>query len=290
MVKKENRSNLFSYLWQVVILGIIFSVSLIMSRLFIYSLGINLPRLPKQAEESAAIYYLFVGSIILAAGLLPLFKKIKAKFMTRFLLMFFFFYISFGLGTSLESMIYSSFDGFGLMIVVFFLPVLIFSLVVSLLVGSEQDETVFKKQFLHFFSQLKSKDWIWRIFLAIISFPIIYFVFGMLVSPLVLDYYQESGLGLAVPEFGTIVSMQLLRSALFLLVTIPILVKWSGSKKNLILSLGLAHSVMVFCYDIVLAYQLPFKLVIIHGLEILLDSFVYAFVFVKLLYHQKSTK
>ena len=48
------------------------------------------------------------------------------------------------------------------------------------------------------------------------------------------------------------------------------------------MALGLAHFVMVFAYDIVLAIEMPVELVLIHGIEILFDSFVYSWIFVML--------
>jgi hypothetical protein len=40
---------------------------------------------------------------------------------------------------------------------------------------------------------------------------------------------------------------------------------------------------MVFAYDIVLAIEMPVELVIIHGIEILGDSLVYSWIFVRLI-------
>ena len=86
---------------------------------------------------------------------------------------------------------------------------------------------------------------------------------------------------------GVILGVQLLRSALFLLVTLPVMISWTGTKTQLILALGAAHWATVFGYDVVLAYQLPPGLVLTHAVEILLDSLVYSWVFVKLLHPKR---
>jgi hypothetical protein len=41
---------------------------------------------------------------------------------------------------------------------------------------------------------------------------------------------------------------------------------------------------MVFAYDIYLAIVMPVELVIIHGVEIAADSFIYSWILIKVLY------
>ena len=64
------------------------------------------------------------------------------------------------------------------------------------------------------------------------------------------------------------------------MITIPVVLTWAGSGRHLVLSLGSALFVFVFGYDLVLAVELPSKLLIVHGIEILLDSFVYSWVLI----------
>ncbi len=125
--------------------------------------------------------------------------------------------------------------------------------------------------------------------MAIISFPLIYFFFGILVSPIVTTYYDELVKGLFLPKPETIIIIQLIRSTLFLLITIPIIINWTSSKTQLILALSFAHFVMVFAYDFYLAIVMPIELVLIHGVEILLDSFVYSWVLIKILNNRNET-
>ena len=44
---------------------------------------------------------------------------------------------------------------------------------------------------------------------------------------------------------------------------------------------------MVFAYDIYLAIAMPMQLVLVHGLEILADSFVYSWILVRLFCPEK---
>ena len=281
-MKKNITISVISALWRIILLALTFMIGLIGSRLLFYQLGIAPPRLSSQAPESIAVYYLFTGSLILTLGLFPLIQNIGGNSLSRFLIVFFFLFAWFGISVSVENSIYTT-ESNPWIILILLVPSLIFALVATLLTKTQSGSETFSGKLKEFFKTQTTKQWLWKLFLAIVSFPIIYFMFGIMVSPFVMDYYQQNNLSLTVPTVGVIIGVQVFRSILFLLVTLPILITWMGNKIQLVLFLGLAHFVFVFSYDFVLAIQLPFSLELIHGLEILLDSIVYAWVIVKLL-------
>jgi len=174
------------------------------------------------------------------------------------------------------------------MIPIFLLPITLFSFASTSLTSSQSAIETFSCKSIRFLKSKTSSEWAWRILLAILSFPIVYLLFGMIVSPFVAGYYRESSYRLAIPDIGTIMNVQLVRSILLLLATLPIMIAWFGNKIQLVVMLGIAHFVFVFSYDIVLAYQLPMNLVLTHAIEIFLDSMVYSWVIVKLLYSERS--
>jgi hypothetical protein len=110
-----------------------------------------------------------------------------------------------------------------------------------------------------------------------LAWPVIYFLFGMMASPFVVRYYT-SGIvpGFHIPSFGVIIPMQLLRSVLFLAVSLPIVALWKGSRLGLWVGLGLAHSVCVGWFGLICGTFLPMVMRVGHGLEITGDSFAYA--------------
>lgn len=129
--------------------------------------------------------------------------------------------------------------------------------------------------------------WGWRLFVAWLSFPVIYLLFGMCIAPIVVPYYQAGGiLGLRIPGFDVIIPTQLVRSALFLAASFPVLVLWTKSRGRLIFALGLAHAMTVGAFQLAQAWFLPMVLRVTHSIEIGCDSFVYAavlaFLFVRL--------
>jgi hypothetical protein len=124
--------------------------------------------------------------------------------------------------------------------------------------------------------------WIWRVALAVLAFPVIHFVFGMMVGPFVAPYYNGGGpLGLVIPPPGVILRTLVIRSAIFLIGSLPAVILWTGSRRGLIGALGLAHAALVGLYGMAQVGSLfPPILRILHGIEITADSFAYAAVLV----------
>jgi hypothetical protein len=133
------------------------------------------------------------------------------------------------------------------------------------------------------FSDRPVSAWWWRFVIAWLSFPFIYYFFGAFAYPLVKDAYQSSEFALEVPSQSLILGAVFTRSLLFLLVTIPILMYWSRSRRCLTYSLGVALAVMVGLVAMIESTWLPTTMRLVHGVEIALDSLVHAWVLVALL-------
>ncbi|MGA8205579.1 MAG: hypothetical protein WB812_13740, partial [Woeseiaceae bacterium] len=78
-------------------------------------------------------------------------------------------------------------------------------------------------------------------------------------------------------------------SVLLLLVSLPIIIGWEGSRARLILGLGLGLAAAVGVGGLVQAMFFPAVLRWVHGIEIFADSLVYAWV-LALLFADKSRK
>lgn len=62
---------------KILLLSFVLVSGLIINRIIIYKLGLIIPRMPQQADESTAIYYLFIGSFLLSNGFYFLIKNIE---------------------------------------------------------------------------------------------------------------------------------------------------------------------------------------------------------------------
>jgi len=272
---------------KILLLSIVLASGLVVSRILLLKLNVFIPRLPQQADENTAIFYLLFGSLILASGWYYLSKGIGGSKKERILISSFFLLIGFSIGITIESAIYSNVGSYHLSIILLLLPMILFAIICSIITETKKLPQTFAQRLLSYFKTWSKKVWLKKTLLAIISFPIIYFIFGIIVSPFVTNYYSKLVGGLQLPDAGTIIGVQLIRSILFLVITIPIIVNWTLTKTKLIITLSIAHFVNVFAYDIYLAIIMPFELVMIHGIEILADSFVYSLILVNILWQKK---
>jgi hypothetical protein len=134
-----------------------------------------------------------------------------------------------------------------------------------------------------FFGRRTVGAWVWRIAVAAVAFVPIYLFFGSLVAPITAAYFQQSMYGLRQPSQDEIFLVLVVRSVLFLLACLPIVVMWQRSNWSLFLSLGLALFVLVGFLYMLGATYMPLAIRIPHTLEILADSFAHAGVLVLLL-------
>jgi hypothetical protein len=273
---------------KIFLLSVVLASGLVVSRILLLKLNVFIPRFPQQADENTAIYYLLIGSMLLASGWYYLFKGIGGSRMERILISSVFILVGFSLGVTIESAIYSDVESYHMSIILLLLPMILYAVIITIITDTKRLPQSFYKRLMSYFKTWSKKYWFKKILLAIISFPIIYFIFGVIASPFVTDYYSKLVGGLQLPDPKTIIGIQLLRSILFLAITIPIIINWTSTKTKLIISLGIAHFVMVFAYDLYLAIVMPYELVFIHGIEVAADSFIYSWVLIIILYHKKE--
>jgi hypothetical protein len=109
-----------------------------------------------------------------------------------------------------------------------------------------------------------------------------------MVVPFTYEYYREELVGLTAPGWEQILPVLFVRSVLFLVASLPVLVAWHGSRRSLILALGFAMFVLVGALGLLEGYWLPLSVRVFHGLEIMADSMVYSWVLVVLLVGSRS--
>ena len=86
-----------------------------------------------------------------------------------------------------------------------------------------------------------------------------------------------------MPSLDQILTILFVRSMLFLLACLPVLVAWRKSRLSLFLSLGFTLFVLVGLLYMLASDWMPLSVRVPHTLEILADSFVYAGALVLLL-------
>jgi hypothetical protein len=115
-----------------------------------------------------------------------------------------------------------------------------------------------------------------RLLLAWLAFPLGYWIFGMLVAPVVVPIYEASKLGIFVPPPSLVFRTQLLRGALLLAATLPSVLLWDRSRARFVVAMGLAQTFAIGVFPLLQATFMPATLRIVHSLEIAANAFLFA--------------
>ncbi|UCD49997.1 MAG: hypothetical protein JSW27_21010 [Phycisphaerales bacterium] len=262
--------------WRLGVCSLTYVVGTMIGGAVVSALGMQLPQIPEQADERTMGMCLMIGSLALAAGIAPLAKGLQGSFRRRWLILTGLCYVCLGINTPIEAAIFTNLGGMSAMAVFSIIPCGLLAAVVALLFHPSGQATAVVPPPRRFVPGHGSGRWAWRLTAAVCAFPVIYWVFGMMVGPFVLDYYRAGDFGLTLPGVGTIILVQLLRSALFLAAALPVLMYSSGSRLALAWKLGLAFYVLVGLFGMIQSYWLAPILRALHNVEILADSMVYA--------------
>jgi len=274
----------FHYLWKLPLCGLLFFIGFIQGNLLATWLGFAMPVMPAGADATIVLQYTLVGSLILAAGLAAVSQGLSSHFLARWLILFFFAWIGYGVNTYLEAAIFSTMAAASWYTVVMYFPAaLLCSAAVAWLFPSATKTSGLAARVRVFFAGRGEGEWIWRLLLAYLAFPVAYLFFGTLIAPIVLPYYREGLNELALPGWDQILPILALRSLLFMIVCLPIVIDWRLSNRRLFLTLGVTLFILVGGLGMLEAYWLPPTLRIVHSLEIFADEMVYAGALVLLL-------
>jgi hypothetical protein len=262
-----------------------FGVCFVVDGMIVRLLHLHLNSSPDQTPESIRLVWLAVAGGLLILGMWPMARGLASSGRSRAAVLASFLFLALGINTLIEGVIYTSaFDGA-------IASSLLTYVLMALFVGSALGVGFGKAGNPTGFTERRWIAWARRGAVALLAWPMIYFFFGMCIAPIVLPVYQ-SGLipGLHIPPVGVILEVQLVRSAIFLAASLPLMALWKGSRRGLWLTLGLAHTVAVGIYGLVAATFMPAVLRITHSVEITCDSFAYAGLLVLLFGAEAASK
>jgi hypothetical protein len=265
-----------AYAWKAPLVAIAYVLGAGTGGALAVALGLKLPALPEGADPQRLQTFGALAALTFAAGLGPLARMLRGGLVARWLVLSLFFYVCAGPNTALESAIFSDLAGGGAISVIFVPAALLCGAALALLFPPAEPGGSLGEALRGLCTARGPGAWAWRLVAAWLAFPLIYTAFGMCVGPFVMDYYEQGQFALALPGWGTILPVQLLRSALFLVAALPVVAAWSGTRTQLALRLGLALFVMVGLFGMIQAVWMPPYLRLLHGTEILADSMVHA--------------
>lgn len=243
-------------------------------------LALAMPRIPEGIDPVRQSLLLIPAGMAIALGLAAMASGLSGSLWRRWTVLGAFVWVVHGVGNALEAEIFTTLGGLWWTVVSSLPPSFLCALVVALWFAapSAVDSPTAEKPF---FRQWKAGSLVGRVAVAVLAFPFLYFLFGMLIAPIVVPHYDRLEF-LAVPPMPTILQVVFVRSVLLLLVSLPVIAAWRGSRAGLILALGLGHFVTVGLAGLLQVTFFPAVLRWTHGVEILADSMFYAWALVAL--------
>ncbi len=255
-----------------------------LSGVLISALHLSPLKMPGNTSASTGPLPQLLSGAVLVLGLYPLARGLAASSQIRALVLAIFLYMVLGVNNVIEGKFFTHFfDGAVAIVTCYFL-------LLALLVGSAAGWLFGKRETAPGLPHHGPLAWTGRLAAAWLSWPLVYLIFGACVAPIVMPYYQAHVVGRQVPRLSTILAVQLLRSVIFLAVSLPFIALWKGSRLGLWLSLGLAHAVAVGLYGLIGSAFFPPVMRIAHGAEISADGFAYAGILVLLFAASPATK
>jgi hypothetical protein len=249
-------------------------------------LGLPPTGMPPQVDLSTIMPRMLFTLVVIAIVLGECFRKLYRPYWQRMLSIWLCNYILYYLLNTLDGMLFSPLPNMSTSIASNIFPSLFMALVVAWLWKPGAADSPDAGRVRGYFSARRPLDWAWRLAVAWLLYPPIYYLMGRVVGPFVQHYYEDPSLNLGLampPSMEVLLAMQVLRGALFLLAVLPIIFAWRGSKKGLWLWVGSVIFIQIAGLMIFQAYWLPAGLRIPHTLELLADSFLQAGVYALLL-------
>lgn len=269
--------NILTYLWKLSLCALAFYGGTMLGGMTASMLGLPAPDMPAGAEQMILGQLLILVSLILAGGLAILSLNLSGGFVCRWLAISLLVWVAYGVNNVLEGAIFTTISATSLFtIVLYIIASLLCGAAVAWLFPPKNKGDDFFISARNFFTRYTTVSWAWRFLAALLAFPLVYLLFGRLVAPFVMGFYEQGLFDLTLPTWDQILPILFLRSLLFLFACLPVLILLQVSPRRMFWMLGLILFLLVGGLSLLQAYWLPTELRIIHGLEILADELVYA--------------
>jgi hypothetical protein len=280
VTRSESRSTRLAWIAPLAVM--VYVVAQAVAAAILGALSIPAPRISHGATPGQQLVWAVVSAAILVIGLVPLVPRLSGGLRSRWLVLVAFLYSVHALNTAIEAAIFTRLGGGRYLAALAVLP----AVLCALLLATARPSSVAPAGLI---AQPPAPGLAWRLALAWLAFPAAYLTFGILVTPLVIQSYSAPGSLLILPPMRTIIGVQGVRSMFFLLPTLAVMERWTGSRLGLWLALGWAHWMLVGVSGLVMPndFMTP-TLRLVHSLEIGADSFAYTGIVVALLARRRE--
>ncbi len=264
------------YLWKVPLCALTYLVGTVVAGAAMVALGLPLPELPSSAGKTVPLAGLVLGSVLLVLSLGLLVDRLRGGRLARGLMLAAFGCVCLGPNAAIEASVFTKFSGLTAMAIMPLLPCVLVGLVTAALFKQPGGAEAVVARAPGSARDAGWQGWLWRVPAAVVSFVLIYFLFGMPVGALVGEYYRQEQFGLILPSLDVVIRTQLIRGAVYLLACLPIAIVWSRSRREFVIVFGIAFFVFTGLFGMLQATWLPIPMRLIHTVELLADGMAYA--------------
>jgi hypothetical protein len=244
--------------------------------------GLVMPTLPPGADMGAIQRTMPGVSLLLVLALMPISRRIRGDYLTRWVMIALFSWVCFGAVTAIEASLFTTgfAAGNSAFLLMHGISLLMTAGFVAWLCPPRDAKNRKTLEAGPRFRALIGRDGIgWLAVASLIYVPVYYF-FGFLLAmlaPGIIDYYRQDLFNLRLPGPWEILPVQAVKSGLFLLACLPILLAWKPGDRFAWVWLGGALFVLTGLIGMVQANWYPFAMRTAHGAELFADSMAYAF-------------
>lgn len=272
------------FLWRVIASSLAFALGMVFGGMAAAAAGLQPPPMPEELDVTGVTTMLLATSPLLVLALYFLNRELAGGWLGRGAILFLISWIAYSVNNVIEAAVFTSYETASLFTLVNFVPALLLcAFTTAWLFHTNANNISVTAAWRAFFQRHAKSSWVWRLLLAAVIFMPIYYLFGLLVVPFVGEYYQQGNAGLTVPPLGTLLAVLFVRSLLFLIACLPVAAAWQGGRASLVWSLGFALFVLVGLLYMLAGSWIAPHIRIVHSLEILADSIVYAWALVWIL-------
>lgn len=267
------------WLWKIPLAGFAYLLGAMLGGAVVGALGLEMPSLPGvEVNASSQMALLLAGGAAMALGMAAMATGIAGRTWQRWTILTVFLVVVNGIGNALEGTIFTTVGGQWVSMLVNAFASALCAAVVCALFRRPASPSL-ASQVGEFRSRLRGTGLARRLITGLFAFPFFYFLFGMMIAPIVTPHYAELEF-LTIPPMTTMLGVLFLRSAMFLAVSLAVVAAWSESRFRLVVGLGLAHFMAVGFVGLIQTTFFPAVLRWTHSIEILADSMFYAWALV----------
>jgi hypothetical protein len=280
------RTRVLPWLWKLPICVLALFIGQMLGLALVSALGLEVPSITTASDQGTQTVLFVLAAITITVALATMAAGLAGRWWVRGAILTAFLFGVYGIGNTIETSVFTTLGGEAALIAIHLPLSMLGGLLVALLVAAPSDEHL-RESAGAFITKWTPTRLTVRLGLAVLAFPVVYFLFGLMVAPIVTPYYERLDF-LVIPPLSTMLQVVLGRSLLLLLVSLPVIVAWRATRGRLILALSLGHFVALGLAGLLQATFFPPALRLAHGVEILGGSVCYALALAWLLFPHPS--